>query len=54
MRLFRGHALAFQYVDSHRDFYPHGQGHRNFSEGVATVSYTYLTDTRLGAVEWRD
>jgi uncharacterized protein DUF3943 len=54
VRLVGRHAIAFKYVASHREAHYPDLGDRHQTMGTAGVYYTWLGDTRLGAVEWRD
>jgi hypothetical protein len=47
------HAVGVRYTQSIRDTYYHGVPSRDFSEGTVTLVYTFLSDSRFGAVEWR-
>jgi hypothetical protein len=48
------HAVGIQYAESRRDTYYRNMSDKHFSEGTASVVYTYLSDNRFGAVEWRE
>jgi hypothetical protein len=52
LRLWGHHALAVQYVLSHRDAHYAGEANRNQNLGVVSVTYNLLGDTHLGAVAW--
>jgi hypothetical protein len=48
------HAVGVQYVESIRDTYYDNVPNQYRSEGTVDLVYTFLSDTRFVAVEWRD
>lgn len=53
VRIYGRHAIGLQYITSIRDAgYPDRAGSRQ-TVGTASLVYTLLGDTKLGAVEWR-
>jgi hypothetical protein len=53
VRLYDHHALAFQYVFSHREAHYPGVAGRYQSVGTVAVAYNLIGDEHFGAVEWR-
>ena len=54
-RVFGRHALAVQYLLSTRDgSYQEPVVNKHQRQGTLTFLYTFLSDTRFGAVEWRE
>ena len=54
VRLFGRHALGVRYLISNRDLDYPGIIERHETMGSLGIFYTYLTDTRFGAVAWRE
>ena len=54
VRVHGHHAVALKYVVSHREAQYPDLGNRHQTMGTIGLYYTWLSDTRLGAVEWRD
>ena len=48
------HGIGIHYSESSRETRYKEMPHRYRSEGTVSVVYTFLSDTRFGAVEWRD
>jgi hypothetical protein len=53
VRIYGRHALSFNYVVSHREAHYPDLLDRNQTVGTVSIAYTFLNDTRFGAVEWR-
>ncbi len=53
-RIYRHHALGIQYTEFYRDGRYSGQANVRQSQGTLSLVYALLSDTRFGAVEWRD
>lgn len=54
VRVHGHHAVAVKYVASHREAHYPDLGDRHQTMGTIGLYYTWLSDTELGAVEWRD
>jgi len=54
IRVYGRHGLGLQYVKSHRDAHYSNLPSRQQSDGTLSVVYTFLGDSRFGAVEWRN
>ena len=54
VRLYKNHALGLQYSESIRDTNYGNIPDKYRSEGTLSLVYTFLSDIKLGAVEWRD
>lgn len=48
------HAVSLRYVESIRDTNYYNLPDRHFSQGTISFVYTFLSDPRFGAVEWRE
>jgi hypothetical protein len=53
-RIYGQHALGIQYVTSYRDARYSGRGSVHQRQDTLGLVYALLSDTRFGAVEWRD
>jgi hypothetical protein len=53
VRIYHQHAVAIKYVASYRDAYYPGMVDRHQTVGTVSLAYTFLSDTKFGAVEWR-
>ncbi|HBG04523.1 MAG TPA: DUF3943 domain-containing protein [Geobacter sp.] len=53
-RVSGNHGVAIRYIESLRDTKNNAQATRHLSEGTLSLVYTYLSDKKLGAVEWRE
>jgi hypothetical protein len=53
-RIYRHHALGIQYTVLHRDGRYSGRSNVSQSQGTLSLVYALLSDTRFGAVEWRN
>jgi hypothetical protein len=53
LRVYGPHAVTIKYVASHRDAYYPDLADRHQTVGTFSVAYTFLSDIRFGAVEWR-
>ena len=53
VRIWDHHALGIQYLASRRDAHYPDQPSSHQSVGTFSLVYTFLSDTRFGAVEWR-
>ncbi len=53
VRIVGNHAISFRFLSARRDEYPPGT-HNVQTMNEVTLSYTYLSDERFGAVEWRN
>jgi hypothetical protein len=54
VRVHGRHAVGVQYVASQRDAHYPGLRDRHQTVGTVSLAYNFLSDTRFGAVEWRD
>ena len=54
VRIFGRNALGIQYVASHRDAHYNAVPSRHQTVGTFSLTYTYLSDTRFGAIGSRD
>ena len=54
VRLFGRHALGVRYIVSNRDMNYSNLTEKHQTMGTYSLFYTYLSDTKFGAVEWRD
>jgi Domain of unknown function (DUF3943) len=54
VRIFGPHALGIQYLASLRDVYYPDSPDIHQRKDAVSISYTFLSDTGFGAVEWRD
>ena len=54
MRIIDRHGVAVRYSESLRDAKGNRGQTRHLSEGTVSLVYTYLSDLRFGAVEWRE
>ena len=54
VRLFGRHALGVRYLLSNRDLNYSHSAEKHQTMGTFSLFYTFLTDTKFGAVEWRD
>ena len=53
VRIYGRHALGIQYLASRRDAHYPDRADSRQTAGTFTLVYTFLGDTRFGAVEWR-
>jgi hypothetical protein len=53
VRVYRQHAVTLKYVASYRDAYYPGLVDKHQTVGTVSLAYTFLSDTKFGAVEWR-
>ena len=53
VRIYGRHALGIQYLASRRDAHYPDRADSRQTAGTLTLVYTFLGDTRFGAVEWR-
>ncbi len=53
VRVYGRHAIGIKYVASHRDAHYPDIPDRHQTIGTVSVAYTFLGDTKFGAVEWR-
>ena len=53
-RIYRHHALGIQYTALYRDGRYSGRSNVSQSQGTLSLVYALLSDTRFGAVEWRN
>ena len=54
IRISGNHGVGIRYVESRRDAKNADHPTRHLSEGTISLVYTFLSDTKFGAVEWRD
>lgn len=54
LRIYGPHSLGIQYVVLRRDSSYPGLYHTHHMQGTLSLLYTFLNDTRFGAVEWRN
>jgi hypothetical protein len=54
VRLFGRHALGVRYIISNRDMNYSNLSEKHQTMGTYSLFYTFLSDTKFGAVEWRD
>ena len=53
-RIYGHHALGIQYTTLYRNARYPGRGNVHQAQGTLSLVYALLSDTRFGAVEWRD
>ena len=53
-RIYGHHALGIQYTTLYRDARYSGRANVHQTQGTLSLVYALLSDTRFGAVEWRD
>ena len=54
VRIYRRHGVGLQFVESVRDAHYGNRPATHQSDGTISIVYTFLGDSHLGAVEWRD
>jgi hypothetical protein len=54
VRVYDRHALGVRYIISNRDMNYSNLAEKHQTMGTYSIFYTFLSDTKFGAVEWRD